>query len=127
MDDITAPLMVKNKEVAEMAKKVMRKLKEGVEKKDVKLSITDKEKEGKSKMVVSCRFLEDELRQCSKEEGVTMADGVETLGVDLRTRVKNLGAKGKARRVKCKVRFSLIKKNNAFQNNYVKVEVNGNA
>ena len=36
-----------------------------------------------------------------------MADSVETLGVELRTRVWNLGAKEKARRKKCKVRFSL--------------------
>ena len=27
-------------------------------------------------MIASCGFLEDELRQCSKEEGVTMADSV---------------------------------------------------
>ena len=33
-------------------------------------------------MIASCSFLEDVLRQCSKEEGVTMADSVETLGVD---------------------------------------------
>ena len=46
-------------------------------------------------------FLEDELRQCSKEEGVTLADSVETLGVNLRTTVKRLGAKEKARRKKC--------------------------
>ena len=39
-----------------------------------------------------------------------MADGVETLGVDLRTRVKSLGAKEKVRRNKSKVRFSLMKK-----------------
>ena len=39
----------------------------------------------------------------SKEEGVTLADSVETLGVDLRTRVKRLGAKEKAKRKKCKV------------------------
>ena len=32
----------------------------------------------------------------SKEEGVTLADSVGTLGVDLRTRVKRLGAKEKA-------------------------------
>ena len=51
------------------------------------LSVTENGKEGKSKMIASCRLLEDELRQCSKEEGVTMADTVETLGVDLRTRV----------------------------------------
>ena len=41
-------------------------------------------------MIASCGFLEDELRQCSKEEGGTMTDSVETLGVDLRTRVKRL-------------------------------------
>ena len=51
-----------------------------------------------------------------------MADSLETLGVDLRTRVKKFGAKGKARR-KWKVRFSIIKKNSAFQKNYMKVGV----
>ena len=87
------------------------------------MSVTENGKEGKSKMIASCGFLEDELRQCSKEEGVTLADSVETLGVDLRTRVKKLGAKEKARRKKCKVRFSLIKKNKAFQKNCMKVGV----
>ena len=87
------------------------------------MSITESGKEGKSKMIASCGFLEVELRQCSKDGGVTMADSVETLGVDLRTRVKSLGAKEKARRQKCKVRFSLIKKNKAFQKCYIKVGV----
>ena len=58
-------------------------------------------------MIASCGFLEEQLRQCSKEEGVTVADSVETLGVDLRTRVEQLGAKEIARRKKCKVRLSL--------------------
>ena len=52
-----------------------------------------------------------------------MADGVETLGVDLRTRVKRLGAKEKARRKKCSVRFLLIRKNTAFQKSFMKVGV----
>ena len=51
---------------------------------------------------------------------MTLADTVETLGVDLRTKVKKLGAKEKARRKKCKVRFSLFKKNEAFQKNSMK-------
>ena len=51
----------------------------------------------KRKMIASCGFLENEPSQFSKEEGVTLADGVETLGVDLRTRIKKLGAKEKAR------------------------------
>ena len=46
-------------------------------------------------MISSCGFLEDGLRRCSKEEGVTMADSVETLGVDLKTRVERLGVKEK--------------------------------
>ena len=49
------------------------------------------------------------------EEGVTLADSVETLGVDLRTKVTRRGAIEKARRKKCNVRFSLIQKNEAFQ------------
>ena len=111
MDDVTALLRWKNKVVAEMAKKVMKKLKDEVARKGLDLSVTEDGKEGKSKIIASCGFLEDELRQFSREEGVTMADSVDSLGVDLRTRVKILGAKEKARRQKCRVRFSLIKNN----------------
>ena len=96
-----------------MAQKVMKKLKEEVEKKGLKLSVT----------VRRVASLENELRQFSGEEGVTLADCVETLGVDLRTNVKRLGATEKARRKKCNVRFSLIKKNKALQKKYMKVEV----
>ena len=66
-------LRVKNKVVAEMAKKVMKELKEEVERKGFKLSVTEVGKEGKSKMIASCGFLENELRQFSREEGITMA------------------------------------------------------
>ena len=65
-------------------------------------------------MIVSCGFLEDDLLQCSKEQGVTMADGVETLAVDMEVKVKKLGVKEKARRRKCEVIFSFITKNKAF-------------
>ena len=121
MENITALVKGRNKEVAEMAKKVMKKLKEEVEKKGLKLSVTENGKEGKSKMIASCGFLENEMRQVSKEEGVTLADSVETRGVDLRTKVKRLGVKDKTRRKKCNARFSIIKKNRAFQKNYMKV------
>ena len=97
LDDITALLVVKNKEVANMAKKVMKKFKEEVEKKGLNMSVTENGTEGKSKIIASCRFLEDELRHCSKGKGVTMADTVKTFGVDLRIRVKRFGVKEKAR------------------------------
>ena len=54
-----------------MAKKVKKKLKEEVEKQGLKLSVTENGKEGKSKMIASCGFLENELSQFSKEEGVS--------------------------------------------------------
>ena len=79
VDDITALVKGRHKEMAEMAKKVMKKLKEEVEKKGFKLSVTENGKEGKSKMIASCGFLENELSQFSKEEGVTLADSVGTL------------------------------------------------
>ena len=63
--DITALLMVKNKVVAELAKKVMKKLKNEVERKGLKVSVTEDGKEGKSKMIVSRGFLESELSQFS--------------------------------------------------------------
>ena len=86
----------KNNVVAEIAKKAMKKLKEEVERKGLKLSVTEDGKEGKSKMIASCGFLENELHQFNREEGVILADSVETLGVDLRTRLKRLGAKEKS-------------------------------
>ena len=81
--------------MAEMVKKAMKKRKEEVEKKGLKLSVTENGQERKSKMIASCGFLENELRQFSTEEGVTLADSVETLGVDLRTRIKKVGRKKK--------------------------------
>ena len=50
------------------------------------------------------------MRQIS-EEGVILDDTVETLGVDVGTRVKRLGEKEKAWRKKCKVRFAFIELN----------------
>ena len=124
VDDITALVKGRNKDGAEMAKKVMKKLKEEVEKKGLKLLQSLKiGKEVKSKTITPRGFLENELSHVSEEEGVTLADSVETLAVDLRTSVKNLGAKEKARRRKCKVRMSVIKKNKVFQKNYMKVGV----
>ena len=46
---------------------------------------------------------------------VGLATSLETLGVDLRTRTKQLGAKEKARRKKCDVRFSFARRNRVFQ------------
>ena len=60
-----------NREVTETAEKVMKKLKEEFEKKGLQMSVTEKWKEGKSKMIASCGSLEDELRQNSEDEGVT--------------------------------------------------------
>ena len=119
----TALVKGKNKKVTEMAKNVMKKLKEEVENKCVRLSVTENGKEGKSKMIALCGFLENDLRQVSKEEGVVLVDSAETLGTDLRRRVKRFGAKEGARRKKCKVRFSIIKKKKVFQKDYVKVGV----
>ena len=65
VDDITALLRRKNKVTAEMAKKVLNIMKEEVERKGLNLSVTEDGKEGKSKMIASCGFLEDELRQFS--------------------------------------------------------------
>ena len=57
-------------------------------------------------MIASCGFLEAELRQYSKVEGVTMAGSVETLGVDLRkNKSQEVGSRraGKKEKVQCQV------------------------
>ena len=73
----------------------MKKLKEEVEEKGLKLSVTENGTEGKRKVIASCGFLEDELRQCSKEEGVTLADSVDTLRVGLENESHEVGSKRK--------------------------------
>ena len=66
LSDITALLKGVNREVAEAAKKVTKKLKEELEKKKASNCQSPKMgKKGKSKMTASCGFLEDELRQYS--------------------------------------------------------------
>ena len=60
-------------------KKVMKKLKEEVKKKGLKLSVTGNGTKGKSKMIASCGFLENELSQFSKEEGVTLGNALSGL------------------------------------------------
>ena len=56
VEDITALLMGKNKVVAEKAKKVMKRPREEVESKGLKLSVNENGKEGKSKLIASCVF-----------------------------------------------------------------------
>ena len=94
MDDITALVKGKNKEVAEMAKKVMNKLKEEVEKKGLKLSVTEHGKEGKSKMIASCGFLENE------SSGVTMADSVANARSGLENKGQEVGSERKSEKKK---------------------------
>ena len=71
VDDITALLVGKNREVADVAKKVMKKLKEEIERKRLALSVTENGKEGNSKMIASCGFLGNDPSQFS-EDGVTL-------------------------------------------------------
>ena len=63
------------------------------------------------------------LRVCSKREGVVLAESVGALKVDLKSQTKQLGAKEKARRKKCHVRFSLIRKHRVFETSYMKTGV----
>ena len=99
VDDITALVKGRNKEAAEMAKKVMKKLKEEVERKRSQAFTPKNGKEGKSKMIASCGFLENEPSQFSKEEGVTLADGVETLGA-VKKKSQEVGTERKSEKEK---------------------------
>ena len=73
-------------------------------------------------MTASCGFLEDEVRQCSKEEGVTVTDSVENTWSAFENESQEVGSSRKNEK-KCKVSFSLIKKNKAFPESYMKVWV----
>ena len=74
------------------------------------LSLTVDGKEGKSKVIVCCKFLEGSFKNHIEEEGVGLADSVETLRMDLMTRKKKAGAKEKARRRTSDVKVAVAKK-----------------
>ena len=82
-----------------------------LEEKGLKLSIMGG-KEGQSKVIAPRSYLEDKFPECSN--GVGHTNSVETVGVDLRTATKQLGAKEMARRKRCDVRFSMARVNRVF-------------
>ena len=51
-------------------------------------------------MIASCGFPESELSQFNKEEGVTLADSVETLGVDFENKSQEAGSERKSEKKK---------------------------
>ena len=61
MDDITALLKGRNKELAELVEEVLKKLKKEVEEKGLRLSITEGGREGKNKVIASCKYLEEKV------------------------------------------------------------------
>ena len=63
------------------------------------------------------------MQDCSRKEGSALETTVETLGADLGTRTKQLGAKEKARRMQCDVRLSLIRNDQIFQKNFMRIGV----
>ena len=83
-------------QLASVCLRECKKCKEEVEEKGLKLSITENGKEGKSKMIASCGYLEEKLQECSKEEGVTVADSVETLGGGLEDQSQEVRSKRKS-------------------------------
>ena len=115
LDDFTAFMNGRNKEFVEMAEKVLRKLEREVEEKGLKLAIT----EGKgARQSLPASIWKKGFRNAATKKEVVLATNVETLGVDGRTRTKQLGAKEKARRKKCDVRFPIFKRNGEFQKIY---------
>ena len=106
VDNITACLEGRNKELSDISDKVLRVMRMEAEEKGSKLPVTEGGKEGKSKVIASCSNVEEKF-QHSSNKGEGLADSVGTLGVNLRTRTKQLGAKtegeDKEEEVRCEV------------------------
>ena len=122
MDDITALLMEKSKVVGEIAKKVMKRLREEVGEKGLKLSVTGKKgrKEQHDRVVWFPGRRAASMQEGRSDDGRQCGNA----GSRLENQSRKLGSEvEKMTRKKCKVRFSLIKKKKAFQKNYMKVGV----
>ena len=91
--------------MTELPEKGRKELKKEVEKKGLQLSIFEGSKEGKSKVWVSFRYLEEKLRVCNRREGVVLAESVEPLGVDLRAQTEAAGSEreGDQKEVRCEM------------------------
>ena len=85
-----------NWEVAEMAKKVMRKPQEEVEAKGPKLSAPENGRAGKSKIDCFVWLFGRKIRECSDEEGMILADSVETLWSGLENESQEVGSQRKS-------------------------------
>ena len=99
-----------------IAEKFLMSIKGKVEENCSKLSNTEGGKVGQSKVMALCGYLEETFWECNKKR-IELATSVGTLGVDL----KQPGAKETAK--KCDVRFSLTRKNEVFQKNYMRIGV----
>ena len=64
VDDITAPMEGRSKELAGIAEKVPKR---EVEEKGLKLSLTEGGKDGKSNAIASCSYLEENLQEYNKK------------------------------------------------------------
>ena len=118
VEDITAFMEGRYNELASIAEKVLISIKGQAEENCSKLSNTEGGKVGQSKVMALCGYLEETFWECNKKR-IELATSVGTLGVDL----KQPGAKETARRKKCDVRFSLTRKNEVFQKNYMRIGV----
>ena len=90
----------------------MRAMRREVEEKGLKVSVAEEGKEGNSKVIASCSYLEEKFQECRKREEVR---------VDWTTR-KTAGSEQKARRNKCDVRCSAARRKLFFQN-YIRIGV----
>ena len=88
VDDITALLMVKEKKSLKRQKSDEKVTRGYGGKRVSNCRSVRMERKERVEMIASCDYLEDELRQYSNEEGVTMTGSGETLEVDLRTQIK---------------------------------------
>ena len=70
-------------------------------------------------VITSCRYLEERYQESSKKEGVVVAMSVETPGVHLRTRTKQLEARERSRRKKCEV-ILVYQENRVYQKSHMR-------
>ena len=96
-----------------MAEKELRMSKNEVE--EIILSITKNGKEGKSNMMTSCRYLEEELRDCSQKEGVTVADSVRNTRSGLENTIQAVRSEGESEQEKVQCEILAHQENRIFQ------------
>ena len=117
VDDITAFMNGVNKELVEMAEKVLKKLIREEEEKGLKKIKHRRREKGKSKAITSCKYLDERFQECRKKKTSCFGDECGDAGGGLENEDQT---SGRRRRREERSAIFAYQENQVFHENYMR-------